>query len=96
MILQEILRGQPHARGRAHGPPQRGLDSSNEPGRNVRAEYSYRRGFNQGAWFAVCAVKGGATLAELRAWIDDVEEWRNRDRRTCVEWPPLTPKMRTR
>lgn len=91
MILQKVLRGQR----RAHGPPlQRGLDMPNEPGVEIRAEYSFRRGFAHGAWWAVCAMNGGASLDELVAWFDEVDEWRNPNRRTRVQHPPIPPRMR--
>ncbi len=68
---------------------RRGLDLPNRPGDNVRAEYAYRRGFNHAANFAVRAIADGATLGDLLAWYDQVDEWRNADRRTRVESPPI-------
>jgi len=50
-------------------------------------ENAYRRGFDQGVYFALKAMEDGATPAQLAEWKGRIGEWRAVCRRSLSDRP---------
>ena len=53
-----------------------------------RNEVPFRRGLCHGAHYAVSALRSGATLEQLEAWVDRVDTWRFDESKDIVTMPP--------
>jgi hypothetical protein len=58
----------------------------------TNGESSYRRGYHHAAHQVLIAIENGMTLAQARAWVDAVDDWRWH--RTPAYLPPEVVEVR--